>query len=159
ERAPTADMLLSKYPGGLRGLPQGAAVGTRSIRRARQLQWLRPDLVIQEFRGNVQTRLRKLGGSEALAATILAQAGLERLGFPVSTGELRFEEFTFHTASLADDLLPAIGQGAIALQSRGDRPEVAEVLALINHQETSLATRAEREVQRLLAGDCTLPVG
>jgi hydroxymethylbilane synthase len=159
ERAPTADTLISKHAGGLRGLPQGAAVGTSSIRRARQLQWLRPDLVIQEFRGNVQTRLRKLGASETLGAIILAQAGLERLGFPVASGELTFEAFTFHTASLADDLLPAIGQGAIALQSRGDRPEVAEVLARINHERTFVATRAERDLQRLLAGDCTLPVG
>ena len=159
ERAPTADVLLSKHAGGLRGLPQGAAVGTSSIRRARQLQWLRPDLVIQEFRGNVQTRLRKLGGSETLSAIILAQAGLERLGFPVASGTLGFEEYHFQVASLADDLLPAIGQGAIALQSRGDRAEVAEVLARINHERTFIATRAEREVQRLLAGDCTLPVG
>lgn len=159
ERAATADVLISKYPGGLRGLPQGAVVGTSSIRRARQLQWLRPDLVIQEFRGNVQTRLRKLGASETLGAIILAQAGLERLGFAVAAGELTFEEFTFKTASLGEDLLPAIGQGAIALQSRGDRPEVAEVLARINDERTFIATRAEREVQRLLAGDCTLPVG
>ena len=143
----------------MRGLPEGAVVGTSSIRRARQLQWLRPDLVIQEFRGNVQTRLRKLGGSETLAAIILAQAGLERLGFPVGSGTLSFEDFEFHTASLADDLLPAIGQGAIALQSRGDRAEVTELLARINHERTFIATRAERELQRLLAGDCTLPVG
>ncbi|MGV3532637.1 MAG: hydroxymethylbilane synthase [Chthoniobacteraceae bacterium] len=159
ERAPTADVLISKHAGGLRGLPQGAEVGTSSIRRARQLQWLRPDLVIQEFRGNVQTRLRKLGSSGTLGAIILAQAGLERLGFPVASGALAFEEYNFQVASLADDLLPAIGQGAIALQSRGDRAEVAEVLARINHERTFVATRAEREVQRLLAGDCTLPVG
>ncbi len=159
ERAATADMLISKHSGGLRGLPAGVAVGTSSIRRARQLQWLRPDLSIQEHRGNVQTRLRKLGESATLGAIILAQAGLERLDFAVSAGSLAFEAFTFHTASLAEDFLPAIGQGAIALQSRSDRHEITEVLVRITHEQTFIATRAERELQRLLAGDCTLPVG
>lgn len=159
ERAPTADMLLSKHPGGLEGLPQGARIGTSSIRRARQIQWRRPDLQVEEFRGNVQTRLRKLGNTEGLNAIILAQAGLERLGFPVGSGKLEFEGMHFEVASLADYLLPAIGQGAIALQACVDRPDVAEILGAINHLPTFLTIRAERELQRLLAGDCTLPVG
>ncbi len=159
ERAPTGDMLISKHPGGFDGLPPGAHIGTSSIRRARQIQWLRPDLVVEEFRGNVQTRLRKLGGSETLGAIILAHAGLERLGFPVNTGRLEFEGMYFEVSSLADKLLPAIGQGAIALQSRADREDVAEVLRAINHEPTFLAIRAERELQRVLSGDCTLPVG
>ena len=159
ERAPTADMLISKHAGGFEALPHGAHIGTSSIRRARQLQWKRPDLQIEEFRGNVQTRLRKLGGSETLDAIVLAQAGLERLGFPVGSGKLEFEDMHFEVTSLADNLLPAIGQGAIALQSRADRPEVAAVLGAINHEPTFLAVRAERELQRLLSGDCTLPVG
>lgn len=158
-RAATADTLIAKLPGGLDGLPRGARVGTSSIRRARQLQWLRPDLAVVEWRGNVQTRLRKLGQAGEVAAIVLAQAGLERLGFPVASGTLEFEGFRFEAASLEDRLLPAIGQGAIALQSRVDREDVRAVLRAINDERTFVAIRAERELQRLLAGDCTLPVG
>ena len=81
ERSATSDLLVSKFPGGLDGLPHGALVGTSSIRRARQLQWLRGDLQVAEWRGNVQTRLRKLGESQEFAAIVLAEAGLLRLGF------------------------------------------------------------------------------
>jgi hydroxymethylbilane synthase len=159
ERANTADVLLSKHPGGLEGLPHGSTVGTSSIRRARQLQWKRPDLAIVEWRGNVQTRLRKLGESAQPEAIVLAQAGLQRLGFAVESGELKFEAFTFHVSSLAPYLLPAIGQGAIALQSLTEAGEVRAVARAIDHEATHIAVRAERELQRLLGGDCTLPVG
>jgi hydroxymethylbilane synthase len=116
-------------------------------------------LVIEEWRGNVQTRLRKLGEAEGVAGIVLAQAGLERLGFSWPTGELEFEALRLQVTSLADRLLPAIGQGAIALQSRKNDERVNAVLAAVNHQPTLLVVRAERELQRLLAGDCTLPVG
>ena len=159
ERAATGDTLLAKTPGGLEALPQGARVGTSSIRRARQLQWRRPDLEIVEWRGNVQTRLRKLGASAEISGIVLAQAGLERLGFVLTGGTLAFEEYTFHVSSLAEHLLPAIGQGAIALESAIERPGVHQVLEAINHAPTLTAVRAERELQRLLSGDCTLPVG
>jgi hydroxymethylbilane synthase len=159
ERAPTADMLIAKSPGGFDALPHGARLGTSSVRRARQLRHLRADLRIEEWRGNVQTRLRKLAAASEVAGILLAQAGLERLGFDLSAGTLTFEETTFQIESLAGRLLPAIGQGAIALQSRADRTEVSEVLAKLDHRETHLAIRAERELQRLLAGDCAMPVG
>jgi hydroxymethylbilane synthase len=159
ERAPTADVLITKAPQGLRELPQGALLGTSSVRRARQLQWLRPDVRIEEWRGNVQTRLRKLTERSEVEGIILAQAGLERLGHNLRGGTLETEQGKFFAASLAEDLLPAIGQGAIALQSRADRAEVTAVLQKIDHRETHLAIRAERELQRLLAGDCALPVG
>lgn len=159
ERAPTADLLITKTPQTLRELPPGALVGTSSVRRARQVQWLRPDLRIEEWRGNVQTRLRKLTERAEVAGIILAQAGLERLGHDLRGGQLETEQGRFFAASLAGDLLPAIGQGAIALQSRANRPEVTAVLQKIDHRETHLAIRAERELQRLLAGDCALPVG
>jgi hydroxymethylbilane synthase len=159
ERAPTADVLISKLPEGLAGLPQGAAVGTSSVRRARQLRWRRADLQIEEWRGNVQTRLRKLGENDRVAAIILAQAGLDRLGYDCASGSLDFAPWRFHVHSLREELLPAIGQGAIALQSRADRPEVTALLQRIDHPATHLAIRAERELQRLLAGDCALPVG
>jgi hydroxymethylbilane synthase len=159
ERAPTADVLITKQPATLRDLPQGVALGTSSVRRARQLQWIRPDVRIDEWRGNVQTRLRKLAEREDVAGIILAQAGLVRLGYDLSGGVLDAEQGKFHVSSLAEDLLPAIGQGAIALQSRADRAEVTEVLRGIDHEATHVAIRAERELQRLLAGDCALPVG
>jgi hydroxymethylbilane synthase len=159
ERANTADILLSKHAGGLEGLPHGSMIGTSSIRRARQLQWKRPDLAICEWRGNVQTRLRKLGEAVKPDAIVLAQAGLQRLGFEVESGELNFEAFTFHVSSLAPYLLPAIGQGAIALQSLADAADIRAVARAIDHESTHIAVRAERELQRLLGGDCTLPVG
>jgi hydroxymethylbilane synthase len=159
ERAPTADVLIAKGAGGFDALAPGARLGTSSVRRARQLRWLRSDLAIEDWRGNVQTRLRKLAAAEAVAGIVLAQAGLERLGYDLSAGVLAFEGARFHVASLAGRLLPAIGQGAIALQSRADRPEVTAVLEKIDHRETHLAIRAERELQRLLAGDCAMPVG
>ena len=159
ERAPTADVLIAKHAGGFEALPDGARIGTSSVRRARQLRWLRPDLRVEEWRGNVQTRLRKLAAADEVAGILLAQAGLERLGFDLSAGTLEFENVTFQIESLAGRLLPAIGQGAIALQSRADRPEVSAILEKIDHRETHIAIRAERELQRLLAGDCSMPVG
>ena len=160
-RAPIGDVLISRTPGGLDALPLGATIGTSSIRRARQLGWLRPDLRICEWRGNVPTRLRKLHESTEIAAIVLAEAGLRRLGYPLdfTTGILRSESGDFHATSLADRLLPAIGQGAVALQIRSNRAEVRAILATINHSPTMLAIRAEREVQRLLSGNCSLPVG
>jgi hydroxymethylbilane synthase len=161
ERAPSADVMLRKSPGGLDSLPQGARIGTISVRRARQLGWLRPDLRIEEWRGNVPTRLRKLAEHPEVEAIILAEAGLRRLGYAVDfqQGRLKWDGGELHATSLADRLLPAIGQGAIALQARSDRREVLDVLAAISHQPTMIAIRAEREVQRLLAGDCSIPVG
>jgi hydroxymethylbilane synthase len=159
ERAATADVLICKQPGGFEALPQGAIIGTSSVRRARQIQWLRPDLAVEEWRGNVQTRLRKLAERGDITGIILAQAGLERLGYDLGEGVLVFEEHRFHVESLGPRLLPAIGQGAIALQSRADREDITKLLRALNHEPTFTCVRAERELQRLLSGDCSLPVG
>ena len=161
ERAPVGDALISKVPGGLDALPQGARVGTSSIRRARQLAWLRPDLQIEEWRGNVPTRLRKLGENAEVSAIVLAEAGLRRLGYALNfeRGALECDSGAYCASSLLGKLLPAIGQGAVALQARTDRADVREVLAAINHEPTMIAIRAEREVQRLFSGDCSLPIG
>ncbi|HEX8311237.1 MAG TPA: hydroxymethylbilane synthase [Chthoniobacteraceae bacterium] len=195
ERAPISDVLITKDPVRLDSLPFASVIGTSSVRRARQLKWLRNDLSIEEWRGNVQTRLRKLGESELVDGIVLAQAGLERLGFRLwpksspsedsagmrlsgdepaaqlpgaraadaGSGEelatLEFPPYRFHVSSLFGHLLPAIGQGAIALQSRANRPEVTEILQKIDHRETHLAIRAERALQRLLSGDCAMPIG
>jgi len=151
ERAATADILVTKTGD---GLPHNAHVATSSVRRARQLRFHRPDLVIEEIRGNVATRLRKLRESATLQGTVLAQAGLDRLGYSIRDGLLQTDEGTFH-AQVAD-MLPAIAQGAIALQCRAaDAP----FFAALNHEPTWRAVRAERELMRLLNGDCTLPVG
>ena len=114
---------------------------------------------IVEWRGNVQTRLRKLGQQESCAGIVLAQAGLDRLGFKVAAGWIQFEDWTFHAAPLGDCMYPAIGQGVIALQAASGRQEIRELIAKINHPSTWVAVRAERELQRRLGGDCTLPVG
>jgi len=151
ERADTADVLITKTGG---DLPHGARIATSSVRRARQLQFRRPDLVIEEIRGNVATRLRKLRESKGLHGTVLAKAGLDRLGFRIENGILESSEGRFH-AQIAETL-PAIGQGAIALQCR---TQDAAFFAALNHEPTWLAIRAERELMRLLNGDCSLPVG
>jgi len=151
------DVFLSATAPTLAALPPGARVGTSSVRRARQLLWKRPDLGVEEIRGNVQTRLRKLRDSGTLAGTILARAGLERLGFRPDEGRIEFENAVFRAEIL--DFLPAIGQAAIALQTRtGDDPARAAAQA-VNHLPTWVAVRAERELMRLLNGDCQLPVG
>ena len=161
QRAPTADILVSKIAGGLDALPQGAHVGTSSVRRARQLTWRRPDITAVEWRGNVPTRLRKMADRPEVSAIILAEAGLRRLhcSLDLEQGSLKHEGGEWHATSLAEKMIPAIGQGAIALQARADRKEVCEVLSQINHADTMTAIRAERELQRLLSGDCSLPVG
>lgn len=151
ERADTADVLITKTAG---ALPPGARVATSSVRRARQLQFLRPGLIVEEIRGNVATRLRKLRESGTLHGTVLAKAGLDRLGYRIENGVIETEEGSFH-AQIAE-MLPAIGQGAIALQCR---VEDAPFFAALNHEPTGLAIRAERELMRLLNGDCSLPVG
>jgi hydroxymethylbilane synthase len=152
-------MLIARSAEGFDQLPQGAVVGTSSIRRARQIQWLRPDVRIVEWRGNVQTRLRKLGESGEVAAIVLAEAGLERLGFDCGQGVLKHEGWMFRLSSLARWLVPAIGQGAVALQAVANNEQVRRILSGINHNETLICVRAERALQRLLSGDCSIPVG
>jgi hydroxymethylbilane synthase len=150
-RADTSDVLITKAPG---ELPEGAHVATSSVRRARQLAALRPDLVIEEIRGNVATRLRKLRQTPHFDGTVLARAGLDRLGYQIGDGRLNTDEGEFFAVTA--EMLPAIGQGAIALQCRlGD----AGSFAALNHEPTWLQIRAERELMRLLNGDCRLPVG
>jgi len=148
ERANTADVLITKKPVTFSGLPQGARIATSSVRRRRQLLWLRPDLAIEEMRGNVPTRINKLGLSDGLDGIVLAKAGLDRLGL-------------IHEGMHLDILqtLPAIGQGAIAMECRAGDVETASLLEQINHAPTFLCIRAERELLRLLNGDCHLPVG
>lgn len=161
ERASTEDVLITRDAVSFKVLPAGAMLATGSVRRARQLLATRSDLRVVEIRGNVPTRLRKLQGSADLAGLVLARAGLDRLGYVDATtdGRFDFEGFPLHVQSLRAHLLPAIGQGAIALQIRRDRGDLAALLQRISHQPTLQCLRAERALLALLDGDCDLPVG
>lgn len=155
-RADSADVLVAVQPGGLGGLPPGARVGTGSPRRRAMLRHARPDLAAVPFRGNVPTRLAKLAAGEC-EATILAAAGLARLGHPVS-GSIRIDGCTLHLTRL-EDFLPAPGQGAIAVEVRSDDAETAGIFSMLHDAETDAAVRAEREVLRASGGGCHLALG
>jgi hydroxymethylbilane synthase len=156
-RAPVDDLLISRHTGGLAGLPPGATVGTSSPRRALLLQARRPDLVIVPIRGNVPTRLSKVAGSAGYDSTLLAAAGLLRLGHDLSTGELRIEGLSL-SLEVLDWMLPAPGQGAIAVETRdGDR--AAELLRPLHDATTARCVEAERLVLKHLGGGCHLALG
>ncbi len=128
-------------------LPQGANVGTSSLRRMCQLMSMRPDLKITQLRGNVDTRLRKLADGE-FDAIILATAGVKRLGFADRI-----------TEKLSVDIsLPAIGQGAVGIECRADDEFINGLLAKLDHKETSICVRAERAFLKKLEGGCQVPI-
>jgi hydroxymethylbilane synthase len=141
------DAFVSNAHRSLAELPAGSGVGTSSLRREAQLRERYPRLEVQPLRGNVNTRLHRLDQGNH-AAIILAAAGLKRLGF------------ADRIASMLDpeDSLPAIGQGAIALECRADRPEVIAALKSLADQNTTLATAAERAFGKKLAGSCRTPL-
>ena len=158
ERAPVCDVLVMKTGGGIEALAPGSTVGTSSVRRAKQLLWLRPDLKILDIRGNVPTRLRKLaeGGYDAI---MLAEAGLRRLGFRMEIPcQVAGQEL--HFMPLAEDqFFPAAGQGAIGFEIRADDDDARAWVVAICHEETFVRARAEREFLRLIDGGCHTPVG
>lgn len=162
ERAPVRDVLVMREPGGLAALPVGARIGTGSVRRAKQMEWLRPDVVVSDLRGNVPTRLRKLAEDGIYDAILLAEAGLVRLGYITASDEseaVAGMPGLFVTRLEESDFYPAAGQGAIGLEVRaGDAP--SRVFAeTIGHRDTWLRITAEREFLRLLDGGCHTPVG
>jgi hydroxymethylbilane synthase len=158
-RAPMDDVLVSKHPGGFTSLPQCATIATGSVRRRRQLLWKRADLKIIDLRGNVPTRLRKLADNN-WDAIVLARAGLVRLGLSPSHHKMSFESTQFFVEALSHEIfLPAGGQGIIALQVRANDQSMKAIADLVNHPETLLCLRAERDFLRLLQGDCNCPVG
>jgi hydroxymethylbilane synthase len=142
ERADVCDRLVGAPS--LEALPRGARVGTSSPRRAAQLLARRPDLVIVPFRGNVETRLRKIQRGE-VDATLLAAAGLDRLG-------------RADCGVLLDDFLPAPAQGAIGIEARTSDRRVRTLLAAIDHRSTHLCVAAERRLLEGLGGSCRSPV-
>jgi hydroxymethylbilane synthase len=133
-------------------LPQGARVGTSSLRRRAQLLYSRPDLEILDIRGNIDTRLRKLV-SDRFDAIILAAAGLERLNLNAS-GEYS-PLFALH----GDSFIAAPGQGALAIEARGGDEAVLEVLRALEHRNTRVEIEAERSVMRALNAGCSTPLG
>ena len=159
-RAPMDDVLVSKHPGGLSSLPDGAMVATGSVRRRHQLLWKRVDLDIIDVRGNVPTRLRKLAENE-WDAVVLARAGLERLGLLHARTEIIFfEGQRFFLEILPYEIfLPAGGQGIIVLQVRSDDQRTKTIVDPVNDRGTLLCLQAEREFLRRLQGDCNCPVG
>ncbi|HYN86661.1 MAG TPA: hydroxymethylbilane synthase [Pyrinomonadaceae bacterium] len=128
-------------------LPRGARVGTSSVRRLAQLKHRRPDLSVLDLRGNVDTRLRKLDGGW-YEAVVLASAGLRRLGLEGRVG-----------AHLAiEEMLPAVGQGALGVETRGDDAETNALVSALDHAATRAAVTAERSLLRALGGGCQLPI-
>lgn len=157
-RAPVRDVLVSLQPGGLDTMPAGSVIGTSSVRRAHQLQWLRPDLKVADLRGNVPTRLGKLAGG-ACDAILLAEAGLVRLGYRMAQPATVLG-VPLHFAPLEEDyFFPAAGQGAIGLEIRRGDTAAAALVAAIGDEETFVRVQAEREFLRLLEGGCSTPVG
>jgi hydroxymethylbilane synthase len=135
-------------PAKLADLPRGARVGTGSPRRVAQLKALRPDLDVVPIRGNADTRLRKVTGGE-LDAVVLAYAGLRRIGRLDDIAEI-FDP---------DQMLPAPGQGSLALECRSDRADLLELLGTVDDRGTRAAVTAERTVLAVLEGGCSAPVG
>jgi len=148
EREDNRDVLISKGKYTLQTLPKGAIVATSSLRRRSQLLHLRPDLEVVDMRGNLNTRFKRFeeGNAEAM---LLAFAGVHRL------------EFSEHIAEIIsfDDILPAVGQGALGIETRIDDEETRELLKVLNHAETELCTKCERSLLRTLEGGCQIPIG
>ncbi|PKN65090.1 MAG: hydroxymethylbilane synthase [Deltaproteobacteria bacterium HGW-Deltaproteobacteria-15] len=147
QREDARDALVSREFLSFQDLPKGAAVGTGSLRRSTQLLFMRPDLKIVPIRGNVDTRIQKMDSGE-LDAVILAVAGLNRLGLSEKIGCI------LNTG----ELLPAIGQGALCLETRRGNQAVLDLLRFIHHEETELTVRAERAFLKALGGGCQVPI-
>jgi len=141
------DVLLTRDNWPLLEMPDGFVVGTGSPRRVVQLKALRKDAVFSEIRGNIETRLKKLHDGE-YDAIVLAAAGLNRLG-------IEFDEFL---ALDIDHFIPAVGQGALAIECRSDDVLSKKIAMSVNHQKTEISVKAEREFMRVIEGGCKLPM-
>jgi hydroxymethylbilane synthase len=147
EREDPRDAFVSNHIDAIDALPQGAVVGTSSLRRQCQLRAWRPDLEIRDLRGNVNTRLNKLDNGD-YDAIILASAGLIRLGF---------QERIKHAIDTQLSL-PAIGQGAVGIECRVDDERILSLIEPLNHSETSTCVQAERAMNHRLEGGCQVPI-
>jgi len=148
QREEVRDVLVAAQAKNIHSLPQGAKVGTGSLRRRCQLLALRPDLDVQPIRGNIDTRLKKVRAGE-FAAIVLAMAGLKRSGL--------FDE-TDMTPLETDQLLPAAAQGALAIQCRKEDRDARQILAVLDDPATARCVELERQLVRKLNGDCYSPI-
>ncbi|CAX57740.1 hydroxymethylbilane synthase [Erwinia billingiae] len=148
EREDPLDAFVSNQYDSVDALPQGAVVGTSSLRRQCQLSARRPDLIIRSLRGNVGTRLGKLDAGE-YDAIILAVAGLKRLGLG---DRIRY-------AMPAEESLPAVGQGAVGIECRLDDAQAIALLSALNDDDTAIRVKAERAMNTRLEGGCQVPIG
>lgn len=147
EREDPSDVLISRNGASLDGLPAGAKIGTSSLRRQAQLLRYRPDLTVVPLRGNLDTRLRKLG-SAGLDAVVVAAAGVHRLGRQAEITEI-----------LSGDVcLPAIGQGALGVETRGDDRRMHDLVGALNHGPSAVTIAAERAFLARLGGGCQVPI-
>lgn len=148
KREDPRDCLISRDGRSLSELPLGARIGTSSLRRSAQLRAHRPDLLIESIRGNIDTRLRKLE-EEGFDAILLAAAGLHRMGWKDRITEYLSPEVC----------LPAVGQGSLAIECRGDDEDLLGLLGLLNDRATERTVAAERRLLGLLNGGCQVPIG
>ncbi len=147
ERADMRDAWLSPHHTSIGALPKGAIVGTSSTRRAAQLKFRRPDVRVVPFRGNVDTRLKKLADGVA-EGTFLAAAGLIRLGY----------EHHIRDLIPTDEMLPAAAQGAICMECRSERADIQALMARVSHRPTEICITAERAFLKTLDGSCRTPI-
>jgi hydroxymethylbilane synthase len=149
KRVDARDVLICENGYTFETLPEGAVIGTSSLRRGAQMLAARPDFEIQWIRGNIDTRLKKLE-TENFNAILLAKAGLERMGW---TDRVDFEALD------ADMMVPAVGQGVLAIESRKEDAEVTAILQLLHDDVTAKAATAERTFLKAIEGSCHVPVG
>lgn len=149
QRHDPRDAFLGKEGRTLAELPEGARVGTSSLRRAAQVRRMRPDVECVSIRGNLATRWRKLQEDEGMAGIVLAAAGVARLGWR--------DRITEYLAP--DAVMPAAGQGVIAVEVAADRADVAELVQAVNHGDSERAARTERTFLAELEGGCQTPIG
>ena len=148
EREHPGDVLISRAGSKYRELPEGSVLGTSSLRRTAQIKAIRPDLQVVDIRGNVETRIKKME-EQQLDGIILAYAGVKRLGLEQwITDPLTFEV-----------MLPATGQGIIAIETRDPDAQISGLLEAINHKETYIEMQAERAFLNRLEGGCQVPIG
>jgi len=157
ERAPVRDVWVGKIPWA--EVKKGTRAGTSSVRRARQLQSLKPGIKTDDIRGNVPTRLRKAAVEDDFDGIMLAEAGLVRLGYPTE-GMFEIERHPLFVDCLPErQFLPAAGQGAVGLEIRKGDTETAKYIDSLNHEATWNRVTAEREFLRLLDAGCSTPIG
>ena len=147
ERENPLDVLISRNGHSFEGLPQSARIGSSSLRRGAQVRHVRPDVTVHPLRGNLDTRIKKLE-TEDLDAIIVAAAGVRRLGL-----ESRITEYLSETI-----MLPAIGQGALAIEINDDNEAIQGLIAPLDHRETNLAVKSERAFLSRLEGGCQVPI-